>query len=473
MQDESSVMFLTRLSLMRPMQLRPPVVAACLCCFFAAIAAAAQSHPNVVLFITDDQRFDAMDAAGNPAIQTVAMDRLIKEGVYYPQATIHVPQCSPSRATLLTGLAPHQSGWFSNQAQSSARIETGKFKTLPMLPALLRDQAGYRTVFVGKWHIQIDPWDCGFAEVRTWLPAGSAAYVDANLSHGNSRQRTPSEGFINQIFGDDAVAFLNSDAAKEKPFFLWLALTAPHGPIKPNPPEVEKLYAGKSGPDLIPPGFPKDRAEVGDWRHYYEACTMADRQLANVLDALDKQKLADDTIVIFLGDNGFMMGERDVPQFKGPRKHYVGKVFPYEASVRVPLMIRGPGFKAAKDDKPVSSLDLPTTILAAAGLKPPATWSGRDLHDTSKIAEAFCEFADNESDKFGDIAYRLVRTPRYKLIVYEQKTRPDELYDVSADPLEQKNLAADPSMKTVRDDLLSRLRDWMRRTGDPALKWRE
>jgi arylsulfatase A-like enzyme len=417
-----------------------------------------------------------MGGAGNPHIHTPAMDRLIREGVYYPQATIHVPQCSPSRATLLTGLAPHQSGWFSNQAQQSARIETGKFKALPMLPALLRDQAGYQTVFIGKWHIQIDPWDCGFTDVRTWLPAGGGQYVDENLAHGNSRKRTASKGFINQIFGDDAVAFLDSPKAKGKPFFLWVALTAPHAPIKPNPPEIEKLYAGKSAADLIPAGFPRDRADAGDWRHYYEACSMADRQLENVLNALDRQKLADDTIVIFLGDNGFMMGGRDVPQFRNGRRPYLGKVFPYEDSVRVPMMIRGPGFKSARDEKPVSSLDLPTTILAATDLKPPNTWSGRDLHDTSGVEQAFCEFADNESDKFGDIAYRLVRTPKYKLIVYEKKDRPDELYDVSADPREQKNLAADPvdpAVKQVRDDLMSRLRDWMRRTGDPALHWRE
>src|SRR3954453_7111709 len=118
-------------------------------CFAAAAARGAPSHPNIVLFITDDQRFDCLGAAGNPNIHTPAMDRLAKEGVLYRQSTIHVPQCSPSRATLLTGLAPHQSGWFSNQAQQSDRIDASQFKKFPMLPALLRDRAGYRTVLVG------------------------------------------------------------------------------------------------------------------------------------------------------------------------------------------------------------------------------------------------------------------------------------------------------------------------------------
>lgn len=426
------------------------------------------AQPNIVLIITDDQRHDAIGASPNPAIHTPAMDRLAREGTYFRQATIHVPQCSPSRATLLTGLAPHQHGWFSNQAAQSKRADAAKFKSLPMVPSLLKD-AGYQTVLIGKWHLAPEPWDCGFSEVRTWLPAGGAAYADVALAQGNSRQRTPRKGFVNQIFGDDAVAFLDSPSAKEKPFFLWVALTAPHMPVQPNPADIEKLYAGKSKSDLIPPGFPKDR-DAGDWQHYYEATTMADRQIGNVLDALDRAKLADETIVIFIGDNGFMMGGRDVEQFR-KNKPYMGKVFPYEDSIRVPLTIRGKGFAAGASDAPVSSLDLPPTILAAAGLKPPTNWAGRDLHEPAKITEAFCEFADNESDKFGDIAYRLVRTPTHKLIVYETPSRADELYAVKEDPFEQKNLATDANYKAVYDDLRARLQKWAEQTTDPALNW--
>src|SRR5206468_12422326 len=102
------------------------------------------------------------------------------------------------------------------QAQQSDRIDATKFKKFPMLPALLRDQAGYRTVLIGKWHLQADPWDCGFGDVRTWLPTGSAAYLDAALAQGNSRKRAVQKGFTNQIFGDDAVAFLDSPEAKAK-----------------------------------------------------------------------------------------------------------------------------------------------------------------------------------------------------------------------------------------------------------------
>jgi arylsulfatase A-like enzyme len=437
----------------------------------AARAPAADAKPNIVFVISDDQRWDCLGAAGNPNIVTPAQDRLAKQGTYYRQATIHVPQCSPSRATLLTGLAPHQHGWFSNQAAESSRTDPAKLKNLPMLPKLLHD-AGYRTILIGKWHLIPEPWDCGFTDVRVWLPGGGGPYENAGLAHGNSRQRTKTPGFTNQIFGDDAVTFLRSDDAAKQPFFLWLALTAPHMPIQPNPADIQKLYADKTKQQLMPPNFPHDR-DAGDWKHYYEACSMADRQLENVLNTLDEKGLAKNTMVIFLGDNGFMMGGRDVPQFK-KNKPYMGKVFPYEDSVRVPMIVRMPegGPNRGTNDEPVSSIDLPPTILQAAGVTPPKDMPGHDLFDPQyKPAEAFCEFADNESDKFGEIAYRLVRTPKYKLIVYE--SRPEEMYDVAKDPQEQKSLANDPAAAEVKADLRKRLDEWMRKTKDPALEWKK
>ena len=148
-------------------------------------------------------------------------------------------------------------------------------------------------------------------------------------------------GYTQEIFADDAVAFLRSRGAKKAPFLLWLAFTAPHTPLTPNPPRIEALYAEKSGAALKPPGFTAP-AEA-DWRHYDEAVSSLDEQIGRVLAALDQAGLAKTTAVVFLGDNGFMMGQRGIGA-KGPN----GKVVPYEGSLRVPLIVRAPGSLAGR-----------------------------------------------------------------------------------------------------------------------------
>lgn len=428
------------------------------------------SVPNILFIVTDDQRWDALGAAGNKAIRTPVLDKLAAEGAWFRQATIHVPQCSPTRATLLTGLPPHQHRWYSNQHQHADVMNPDGFKGLPTLPGLLQ-KAGYRTMFIGKWHPQPDPWNCGFSDIGIWLPGGGGAYVDPRLAKGKSRDLNVVKGYTQEIFANDAITFLQSPQATEKPFFLWLAFTAPHGPHKPNPPRIEKLYEGKEDDDLRPPGFPKDAAGKSPWRSYYEATSHLDEQVGKVLDALAAQKLASSTIVVVLGDNGYMMGERG----------WDGKVVPYESSVRVPLIVRAPGSATVKgpNDAPVSSLDLPPTLLKLAGVDAPKEWPGRDLTPLLKgakdsgITEAVCEWADNQSKQFGDLGYRLVRTPTHKLIVWEKAGKPDELYDLAADPHETKNLIDAADTAKVRDDLRARLHAWMEKTKDPARQWKK
>jgi len=437
-----------------------------------------RNRPNIVFIISDDHRWDALGAAGNPKIKTPVLDKLAREGVYFRQATIHVSQCAPSRATLLTGLSPHQNGYYSNNFLRSDMQWADRF-TVPTMPGLLR-QAGYQTVLVGKWHLATDPWLTGFSDVRTWLPEGAASYVDSRLAKGNSRKKEKTKGFTNGIFADDAVEFLGSAAAKEKPFFLWLASTIPHSPYQPNPSHIEHLYEGEATADLLPPGFPPDTpvelslegspadtAKPG-LAKYYESVSYLDEIVGRVLATLEKQGLADNTIVVFLGDNGLMAGSRGVR----------GKIVPWEESVRVPFIIRAPKFAAVKgrSDVPVSSLDIPATILALAGVSQPKDWNGRDLRPVlngSKkhgIDYAIGEWADTEGP-FRNYTHRLVRTPRYKLVRWDKPDKPDELYDLIADPHETKNMAGKPLMRPVRDQLLRRLNAWMARTNDPARFW--
>lgn len=430
-----------------------------------ATRADAPPKPNIVFIMSDDHRWDALGAAGNPAIHTPALDRLAAQGTYFRQATTYVSQCHPIRATLLTGLPVHQHGAFSVQRQSAEASKPEAFRNLPTVPGLLRD-AGYHTLLVGKWHVAAEPWLTGFSEVKTWLPSGGGAdYKDPELARGNSRELIRLKGYTQQIFADDAIAFVRGAAAKEKPFFLWLAFTAPHFPLEPNSPESEKLYAGKSLSELAPPQPSKD-IPVEDLRHYYEAVSDLDRQVGRLMAALEEAGLAESTAVVFLGDNGFLMGERGT-----------GKVVPYEASIRVPLIVSSPSGKslAGTSELPASSLDVPVTLVELAGLRPPATWPGRDLLGAVRrdpkngLEEAFTVWADEENERW--TAYRLVRTNRYKLILWKFPVKSGELYDLVADPAETKNLYGQPELQEVRRDLEARLWSWMEKTQDPARQW--
>jgi arylsulfatase A-like enzyme len=424
---------------------------------------------NLVVVLSDDHRWDALGAAGNPAIITPVMDRMTRDGVYFRQATVSVSQCHPIRASLLTGLPAWRHGVYSVQDQAPGVAETVCQR--PTVASLLRD-AGYHTVVVGKWHVPAPPWKCGFDEVRTWLPEGGAEYRDPELVRGVSTEHKPVPGFTQEIFADDALGFLHSKAAQTGPFLLWLGFTAPHAPYKPNPQRIQALYAGRSEESLRPPGFPRGVA-ANDWRHYDEAVSALDEQIGRLLKTLQETGLAERTVVVLLGDNGYMMGERGIG---GPGSGPDGKQVPYESSLRVPFILTGPGLpKGLVSNLPVSSMDLPPTLLALAGLPVPATWPGRDLTAALagkiQIGEAFSEWSDEKSEKFGRLAFRSVRTPTHKLIVWKDPARSAELYDLTADPAEAHNLIADPAAKDVLRDLRSRLTEWMRRNGDPALSW--
>ncbi len=426
-------------------------------------------RPNIVLIISDDQRWDALGAAGNRAVQTPVLDRMAKEGVYFRQATTHASVCGPSRATLLTGLPTFRHGWLSNQIQNPGSNAPDGFKGLPTLPGLLQE-AGYRTTLVGKWHITPDPWRCGFSEVRSWFLGAGGPYRNPKLARGNSRKTDTVRGHINEIFADDAIESVKNAGAK--PFFLWLAFTAPHGPYHPNPPRIARLYEGKGVADLVPPGFPAD-IPVNDWRHYNEAVSHLDEQVGRVLAALRDATLAERTVVAFVSDNGYMMGSRGIGAEGND-----GKFVPYEESIRVPLLLLAPGTPRAKgpSDVPVSTLDLPPTLLSLAGVTPPKEWPGRDFSPVLRgekapgLEETVSVWAANHGSSYND-AYRAVRTATHKLIAWEKPDRPDELYDLAADPRETRNLI--DQAPAVRDDLRRRLRAWMDRTADPALGWKK
>jgi arylsulfatase A-like enzyme len=429
---------------------------------------ASAQHPatkkNIILIISDDHRFDAMGVAGNKKISTPHLDALAASGFYFPQATIHSPQCSPSRSAILSGQPAHRNGVFSNDIIKEAG-DSSRFFQQSNLPQLLQS-AGYLTFLSGKWHVPAEPWNIGFEEIRYWMPGGAGAYKDPQLAFGKTKEKKKTSGFTNEIFASEVISFLASPAAKEKPFFVWFSATAPHAPYKPNPRRIQNIYEGQTAKQLLPPAFP-EQYTPGDLLHYYQAISFLDELVGRIMQTLDKTKLSRETIVVFVGDNGLMMGSRGMK----------GKVNPYEESVRVPLIIRLPHQNDSVQtiSSPVSSLDISPTILALAGVKVPASWPGKDISGWLQKGKkneqdyAITEWADNEH---GYAAYRLIRTKEYKLIVWENRTKPMELYHLSSDRHETTNLAGIDDYKKIQQELLQQLRQWMTKTSDPALNWK-
>ena len=422
---------------------------------------------NIILIISDDQRFDALGIAGNKKISTPNLDALAGAGFYFPQATILSPQCSPSRSSLLSGQPPHVHGVYSNDIIKESK-DSSRFFQQPTLPQLLH-AAGYHTFLSGKWHVPADPWKIGFDEVRYWMPGGAGAYIDPQLAFGNSREKKKTTGFTNEIFAKEVISFLESSAAKEKPFFVWFSATAPHAPYKPNPKRIQKVYEGKTSNQLLPPAF-DEKYTPGDLLHYYQAISFLDELVGRIIRTLDKTQLSRETIILFIGDNGLMMGSRGLK----------GKVNPYEESVRVPLIIRLP----QKNDSvqiitsPVSSLDISPTILSFAGVKQPGSWPGRDfsgwLEKNKKINKILFDYAISEwaDNQHGYSAYRLIRTGNYKLLVWEDINKKTELYDLAKDPHELTNVAGKINYRSAQQKLLNELMQWMHKTNDMALKWK-
>lgn len=418
--------------------------------------AAAATRPNILFLFSDDHHYQALGAAGNPHIRTPNLDRLAENGVLFRGATAATPQCCPSRGILLSGRYTHQSGLRSN-GRKSFRPDVG-----PLTMSELR-RAGYHTALIGKWHIQPRPAECGFAEVRTWLPGGGSRYTDPALARGSEGRPEPMKGHITDIFADDAIRFL--EQKRSDPFFLWAAFNAPHSPLAPSDyTEAEvAVYGKRPNSDLAPAGHEHWKSNF-DWGIYYTTITRLDRAIGRIVSALEKTGQAKNTVIFFVGDNGFLAGAHGRN----------GKVVGWEASARVPFLASGVGAGVKRGfvtDAPVSTVDLPATWLNLAGATVPREFAGESLMPLlggrDQREEGFCEWDDSAP---GALAtgeqvepYRMARTRTHKYIVWQSGR--EALYDFAKDPQELNDLSG--SAPALKRDLRSRHRRWMERTQDP------
>lgn len=438
----------------------------------AAKQASAAEKPNIVFLISDDHRWDALGIAGNPQISTPHLDRMAREGQWHRHFTIQVPSCSPSRSVLLTGLPPTRNGWYSNEWQRKDVIGPRGFDQYRLLPEEMA-KAGYHTAFTGKWHLTPDPWAVGFQTIGRWMLGGAGAYENPRLAEGPSRETRVVKGYTQSIFADDAVSELRKRDRGEttRPLFLWVAFTAPHDPFGPNPAPFDRKYAGKTPRELAPETFYDDprKTKKGhqSWNNYYAAMSALDAQVGRILDTVRDSSLSTNTLVVFMGDNGFMMGRRDMH----------GKYVPYDDSLVVPMIAWGPeslvGARGTTVTASLNSLDLPPTFVRLAGGTPPAQWAGRDASAVLKTGQphgltwAVSAYPDHDSLIDHVDAYRVIRTPEYKLIEWHPGTeKQPELFDLLKDPGENINLYGKPEVADVQARLKKQLDAHRRKTGD-------
>jgi arylsulfatase A-like enzyme len=427
--------------------------------------AVAAARPNVVVLVSDDHAADALGCAGNAAIRTPNLDRLASSGVRFTRAFSPNPICTPARASILTG----QESWTSGVTFFGKPIPS----TSPLWPELLRG-AGYETFYTGKWHNNGAPWDRGFSDGAAIFLGGMSDHAKVPVRPFRGSSPKPGGKFSSELFADAAVEFLNRDH-RDKPFGLYVAFTAPHDPrtppgkyattydpetipLRPNvmpKPPVELFISEIRDEKLLP--FPRTPADVRrETALYYGMVSHLDAQVGRILDTLDARGLADNTVVLFVGDQGLSLGSHGV----------VGKQTLYEEGIRTPLIVRHPGLRrgAPTSDALVSVVDLFPTICEAAGVAVPSKIDGKSLWglyrgDAASVrGEIFAMYHDLQ---------RGVRTSRHKLI-FHLRTGAAELFDLRADPFEMTNLAGRPESAAVQADLLARLNAWRDATGHAA-----
>lgn len=421
---------------------------------------------NILVLFADDWRHDTLGCAGHPVLQTPHLDALARDGFRFTRACVTTSICGVSRATLFTGQ------WMSRHGNPG--FEAWKTPWAETWPGLLRD-AGYWTGHVGKWHngkFPAERFDFGRAYSGThWLKG-----KDGKLVHVTRQNET------------DALEFLRG-RPKDKPFALTLAFFATHAEDQ-NPkqylPQPESLELYKDAVIPVPktateahrkalPPFLADEKNAGrirwHWRfdtpekyqeymkNYYRLATEVDAACGRVVAELKAQGLLENTLVVFTGDNGYFHGEHGLAD----------KWYPYEESIRVPLIVRDPRMAAERrggtNDDFVLNADLAPTILAAARATAPPRMQGADVaplylaeRKPAWRDEFYYEHAIVRSKEFIPASEALVR--RDVKYIYWPDFDHEELFDLAADPLEERSLAADPTRAAQKAELRRKLEEW-------------
>jgi arylsulfatase A-like enzyme len=481
-----------------------------------APAARDPRHPNVLWICTDSQRWDTLGCTGNRFVRTPRIDRLAAEGALFDHAFAQSPLCTPSRGAFLTGRYP-----ITNRLRQNGQVCPDDLR---LLPRILAD-AGWVCGLAGKLHLshcdqrlvhgpewwREDPkrwrilgterrvhdgyhefyWDHSASgedpgsAYTQWLDARGATIVREPLPECPQVLRGPPSEIHQATFcADMAISFMRRHSGQPYPWLFSVNIFDPHYSFDPP---ADYLSRYREHLDEIPlpahvageledkPKAQRDFRDAMKKYHgleaashrliraaYWAMCDHLDVQVGRMLDALEATGQARDTLVLFHSDHGELLGDHGV---------YIKDQFFYDPSIRVPLIWRWPGRIAAgqRSSDLIELVDLPPTILAAAGLPREAGMQGHSLWPRLSGGpqqprdDVLCEFLGAH----GRAKYAsMVRTPTHKLVAVHGRDE-GELYDLREDPGEHRNRWADPGCIAVKADLLKRLADRLAFTADP------
>ena len=450
------------------------IALAALFCFAQSVRAQENAPRNVVIILSDDHRYDFMGFHPDAPefLQTPNMDRMAAEGAHIRNAFVTTSLCSPSRASILSGQYAHNHGVVDN----SSPIPEGTH----FFPRDLQ-QSGYKTAYIGKWHMgEVD--DEPQPGFDRWVSfRGQGSYYDPLLNIDGEQRRL--EGYTTDILTDYALDWLEEQDGSE-PFFMVLSHKAVHAEFMPAE-RHQGEYADIDIPYPTSMAFTESnyrmkphwvREQRGSWhgvdymyhgdmnfdefyRRYTETLLALDESVGRVLDHLDASGLADETLVLYLGDNGFLLGEHGL----------IDKRNAYEESMRIPMLAYAPGFIAPGStiDPLVRNIDIAPTILELANASTSIEMDGSSFLSLlgGAAEEATADGRDFLYEYYWEHAFPhtpttfALRGDRYKYIYYHGVWDVNELYDLQNDPNEMFNLIHMPEHRPIVDRMRNQLFD--------------
>ena len=433
----------------------------------AETSTAKTKRPNIVFILTDDHRWDSYGAPGLHRIRTPNLDSIAESGTRFENAFVTLAICSPSRAACLTGRYGSANGVTS---VGKTPLNKGE-RTFAHALA----DAGYATGVTGKWHLKSTPQECGFQFASTCWSNGT--WYDRTFSIDGEKRMMP--GFVDDVAADQSIRFIDQATKARQPFVLWMCTQVPHMDHKFRWPAEQKYVDRHTKANMPLPktwddglgGKPKylksarnrtraleygydDPAKVRRHiRDYRASVEQMDAAVGRVLSELKRRQLMKDTWIIFMGDNGWFLGEHG----------FTSKVLAYEESMRVPMAISGPGTRPAVSDELVLNIDLTATIFELAGLDIPKRLHGRSLlpivagdpPDDWRLSFLY----EAPTPQLGSQPLWAVRDSKWKYIQtkLDDKTTFEELYELDADAIELHNVADDPANAAVVARMKKRL----------------